>query len=66
MFLYMQSDGSMHNWNWPPMNVMATGELEPSLDDLELAALIFDRVRQGLCQNCGELPENCSCTYIGD
>lgn len=34
-----------------------------SIEDLEAAEIIFDRVMAGTCQNCGKT-KDCTCVYI--
>lgn len=41
---------------------------EIDIEELQVAAILLDRVVAGLCQNCGEkrgLP-SCGCNYIGE
>ena len=35
----------------------------PSIEDLEVAEIIFDRFMAGCCQNCGK-KVGCTCSYV--
>lgn len=50
-------------WRWQKEKPQKDIETVDS-DELKSAALMFDRVADGKCQNCG-FDFFCSCTFIG-